>query len=545
MKNMLALLPILVLVAACNDTPQTPPVTEAAPAEQANTKPAAQPAAIPWYDGSVEQAFAAAKDADKPIFLYWGAEWCPPCHVLKATIFRRDEFIAQSQLFVPVYLDGDTERAQKYGEQFGVYGYPTVIIFTPEGEEITRIPGGMDIEQYVSVLELSLNALRPVSDLLAMVEAGEAIRDEDWKLLANYSWGQDQGRALGERELADVYRLLAQACPSRLALEKSQLQMMVIEDWARDEDRDPALAATYLQQVNAVLADDGLTRANLGSFASVGGELVKTLAEGEAQLQLQASMRERLEAAIANGELDVLLRLSAIYGWADVQKAQLEDEEQLSAPQQQWVVDKVQAAEEELNSHQQHAAINITSQLYLDIGREDLARASLEKGMAVSKQPYYFMTGMAYVEKRAGNDQAAVEWSRKGWEAARGPATRVQWGTNYLLTLLESSPDDIDTISATGSAVLAELGAQPDGLHHRNSGRMNRLGKRLLAWSAPAEEGAPEEGAGAATPIPERQAVVSSLRGEMDKLCEGVSGEGDAAETCDSFLVPEQEQAAG
>mgnify|MGYP001823806722 CR=1 FL=1 len=245
-KRLLTLLQIALLATACSDSHQGNPTAEAKAPEQATQQATAAPATIPWFNGTVEQAFAAAKAGDKPILLYWGAEWCPPCHVLKATIFRRDEFIAQSQLFVPVYLDGDTERAQKYGEQFGVYGYPTVIIFSPAGEEITRIPGGMDIEQYVSVLELALNALRPVADLLAMVEQGKAIGDDDWRLLANYYWGLYLVGEVGDRVFGEVYRLLAEACPPTLALEKIQLLMMAIEHWARVEERAPELTPVYL-----------------------------------------------------------------------------------------------------------------------------------------------------------------------------------------------------------------------------------------------------------------------------------------------------------
>ena len=39
---------------------------------------------IDWFDGTVDEAFAAAKASGKPIFPYWGAEWCPPCHAISA-----------------------------------------------------------------------------------------------------------------------------------------------------------------------------------------------------------------------------------------------------------------------------------------------------------------------------------------------------------------------------------------------------------------------------------------------------------------------------
>ena len=84
--------------------------------------------------------------------LYWGAEWCPPCHQLKVTIFKERSFIDRSRLFVPVYLDGDTDSAQRHAERFGVVGYPTMVVLSSEGSEITRIAGGIDIDAYAHVL---------------------------------------------------------------------------------------------------------------------------------------------------------------------------------------------------------------------------------------------------------------------------------------------------------------------------------------------------------------------------------------------------------
>ena len=108
------------------------------------TKPATAatshlPAGIAWFDGDVDAAFATAKTANKPLFLYWGAEWCPPCAQIKATIFNRREFQERSRMFLPVYLDGDTPGAQKQGEKFGVIGYPTMILFRPDGTEMITL----------------------------------------------------------------------------------------------------------------------------------------------------------------------------------------------------------------------------------------------------------------------------------------------------------------------------------------------------------------------------------------------------------------------
>ena len=151
---------LLSLTVGCSRHSPTPTAGILRPAPQHTVGGA--PPGIDWYAGGVEAAFAAAKASSKPLFLYWGAQWCPPCAQIKATIFSRREFQQRSRLFVPVYLDGDTPGAQKYGEMFGVVGYPTMIVFRADGTEITRLPGGVDIARYARILDLAIAAAKPV-----------------------------------------------------------------------------------------------------------------------------------------------------------------------------------------------------------------------------------------------------------------------------------------------------------------------------------------------------------------------------------------------
>ena len=76
---------------------------------------------IAWLD-DVEAGFAVAGATGKPVFLYWGAEWCPYCADLKAHVFARRDVQEKLKLFVPVYLDGDSAGAQKWGEEFAIAG---------------------------------------------------------------------------------------------------------------------------------------------------------------------------------------------------------------------------------------------------------------------------------------------------------------------------------------------------------------------------------------------------------------------------------------
>ena len=94
---------------------------------------AASPGAQAANDAEVDAAFAAARAENKPVFVYWGAKWCPPCNQVQATLFNRQDFIERSRAFVPVYVDGDSPGAQKIGARFQVSGYPTMVLFSAAG----------------------------------------------------------------------------------------------------------------------------------------------------------------------------------------------------------------------------------------------------------------------------------------------------------------------------------------------------------------------------------------------------------------------------
>jgi len=80
----LALLIALLVLSACDRPPEaerTDAIEAAEVTPSALLAPEAKPVKqeIAWFDGSIDQAFALARAQDKPLFLYWGAVWCPPC----------------------------------------------------------------------------------------------------------------------------------------------------------------------------------------------------------------------------------------------------------------------------------------------------------------------------------------------------------------------------------------------------------------------------------------------------------------------------------
>ncbi len=94
----------------------------------------------------LDKAFEKAKAEKKSVLVeFTGSDWCPPCIAMRKNVFSKKEFVdAASKKYVLVELDfpnGDPEvkkKNQPLGEKYKIEGFPTVILFTPEGKEFTR-----------------------------------------------------------------------------------------------------------------------------------------------------------------------------------------------------------------------------------------------------------------------------------------------------------------------------------------------------------------------------------------------------------------------
>jgi thiol-disulfide isomerase/thioredoxin len=517
-------------ITACGRAP-APPETEVTPPTAAGPASGEHlPTGIDWYPGDVDAAFASARTAGKPLYLYWGAEWCPPCAQIKATIFNRREFQERSRSFVPVYLDGDTPGAQKLGERFGVVGYPTMILFRADGTEITRLPGNVDIERYASILDVALGDVRPVPELLASARAGEPLSADDWRLLAYHSWDTDNERTLADDQRLAAFRTLSERCPTDLTPECTRFLFgYLFAAAALSESGQPAFdgleRAVARRTLLERLASPAVARANVANLLFGARDVIGVLSNaGTAErAQLIAAWSAALDVLAAPGSpspLSAPEQLNLLR--SRVHLAQLE---QPGGPLPPELVEQARTAVAAVDagtrdSYARQAAINAAANLFWEAGLDADANSLLVAELGKSKSPYYFMLDLAELARKAGREQEAVDWLSRAYADADGPATRFQWGARYLVGLLEMTPNDEQRIEKVGLQLLGELGSSPDAFHQRTQTRLESLSDKLLEWGDNAD----------------RRAVLDRLRARTAEICRAMPDSDAGRRNCEGFL---------
>lgn len=513
------------------------PAGRAGPAGHASQGHPDAPPGIDWFDGGVEAAFAKADAEHKPVFLYWGAVWCPYCADLKAHVFSRTDFKEKLKLFVPVYLDGDDPGAQKWGDVFGIAGYPTVLALGPDREELARIAGGMDLGVYTEVLDLVLGDLRPVEAVLAAANAagGPPLSGDDCRRLAYNGWGLEDLPAREEAALAAGLAAAADRCPADDTIERARLTVLaaayaVSAEAAENADAEDGDAAAgqivvgLVPRVRQIVADPALAASILDAllYLDEGFFSASNRLAPETSAKLLSDWSSAMDAALADHRYTAGDRLMALYGKLSAVKT-LGPGHAIPPPlaaEAERVVDDALA--EARSTPALPGVVNAALYVLTTIGRNDRAYEVAEQAMHASKTPYYYMADLADLDEKAGRIDAALGWLERAYDESQGPATRFEWGTAYVRGLIRMRPEDEAAVRDAAIEVLGELEG-PDRIHTRARTRLERLDASLREWGKDGEHAD----------------ALAAIRERMDRICAAVpAGDAEAGRSCRGFLAP-------
>ncbi|MES2128358.1 MAG: thioredoxin fold domain-containing protein [Pseudomonadota bacterium] len=379
------------------------------------------------WQTDVNAAFAVGR----PVLMYWGANWCPPCNRAKAAIFSHPGF---AQGVTLLHIDGDAPGAQLLGERFRLRSYPTLVVLRADGTEVTRLPCEVDGARFAQLLALALASRTTVAEALRDTLGGKrTLSNAEWSLLAFYSWDTDENALLQGRELGATLTALVANCP--VVESKQRLAWHALF----------AKAAIGTQAVEAVLANP---RAQFDVVTNYASTLVRQMPE------LMAAWAQALAQLENDPTMWVGDQLAALR--ARVRLARLGGP---AAPAQ----DAPRALDGVTDQATRHFMVNTAAGVLSDAGLLDEAEALLLAELDRSHAPYYFMQNLAGIAKKRGDAAGVAQWYGRAWKEAVGPSTRLQWGATYLLALA-----DKEMALEVARQVLEEAAALPDGRAQRN-----------------------------------------------------------------------------
>ena len=107
------------------------------------------PERVPWRT-DVHSAMDEASKTDKPLFLYFTADWCEPCQAMKHTTWADADVEKALSGYVPVKIDVDAhmDLVTKYPSE----GIPHFVIAKSDGTPMREQVGAMPPRDFLNWL---------------------------------------------------------------------------------------------------------------------------------------------------------------------------------------------------------------------------------------------------------------------------------------------------------------------------------------------------------------------------------------------------------
>ncbi len=107
-----------------------------------------------WQTFTMEQFNTSQSSSNKMIIDFY-ADWCIPCKELDAITFSDADVIAATKNFDAYKVDMTkslSEETERIRNEFNIVGMPTIIIFNSDGEEVERITGFVNADEFMDII---------------------------------------------------------------------------------------------------------------------------------------------------------------------------------------------------------------------------------------------------------------------------------------------------------------------------------------------------------------------------------------------------------
>ncbi|MDX1940888.1 MAG: thioredoxin family protein [Saprospiraceae bacterium] len=138
---------------------------------------------IQFFEGTWEEALAAAKTQDKVIFVDAYAVWCGPCKRMAKEVFPNEEVgNFYNRNFISMQIDMERGMGLDFGKQYPVAAFPTLFFIDGDGKVVHQVRGAQSAEAFLNIGKKVLGMNDRSKDYAAEYEKGK----REPELIYNY-----------------------------------------------------------------------------------------------------------------------------------------------------------------------------------------------------------------------------------------------------------------------------------------------------------------------------------------------------------------------
>ncbi len=278
---------------------------------------------VEWFDGTFDQALAAAVKSRKIVFVDFFSKTCPPCKTLDQDTFNETAVRNEARSFVCIAIDADSDSGRPLAARYGVASWPSLVFLEPDGTLRDRLVGfrnGRELVLEFHRVQSGIGTLGEIerklaahpSDVVARLELVERLRsfpDDRWNTeLATAQAAIAKGEGFDPKNPDERYAIArglalcgdAKGSDEQLAAlraldpegKSAASRHLALDDLLARRDADPSAIRTFLEKEthDSVLFD---------GYALLRDRLVRAAITYEKQGQKAAAASFRAEARTA------------------------------------------------------------------------------------------------------------------------------------------------------------------------------------------------------------------------------------------------------
>jgi thioredoxin 1 len=105
---------------------------------------------IPWRT-DLDKAKLEARQSNKPLMIYFTADWCGPCQTLKTTTWADADVEKALADYIPVKIDVD--QSPSVAQHYGTAALPRFVIAKSDGESTSVTEGAYPPREFIEWLK--------------------------------------------------------------------------------------------------------------------------------------------------------------------------------------------------------------------------------------------------------------------------------------------------------------------------------------------------------------------------------------------------------